>query len=138
MSGKQTGLRGAAVLIAQVALLWLMSEAARRAAALLPFPVPGGAIGLVTLYLLLATGRLRLSWIERGASLLVRHLGLFLVPFGVGFMAFGELMAVQGIALLAVLIGCTAFGIGVTGLASGAVLHLARHVHGYGRRIFHG
>jgi holin-like protein len=137
MSGMQTGLRDAAVLIGQIVLLWLMSEAARHAAALLPFPVPGGAIGLVMLYLLLATGWLRLSWIERGAILLIRHLGLFLVPLGVGFMAFWPLMATQGIALLAVLIGCTALGIGVAGSACAAGLHLTQHVRGLGRRTVH-
>ncbi len=137
MLGKQTALRNAAVLIAQIGLLWLTSEAARRAAALLPFPVPAGALGLVMLYLLLCAGWLRLSWIERGAALLVRHLGLFLVPFGVGFMAFGDVMAAQGIALLAVLIVSTAFGIGATGCMSEIVLHLTPLVRNSGRRVFH-
>lgn len=137
MSSKQTVLRNAAVLIAQIALLWLISEAARHAAALLPFPVPAGAIGLVMVYVLLCAGWLRLSWIERGAALLVRHLGLFLVPFGVGFMAFGDVMAAQGIALLAVLIASTAFGIGATGWMSGVALHLTPLVRNSGRRIFH-
>ena len=126
MSGRQSEVRGVAALIGQLGLLWLMSEEAAGAAALLPFPVPGGAIGLVMLYLLLSAGWLRLSWIERGAALLVRHLGLFLVPFGVGFMAFGELMSAQGVALVAVLIASTALGIGATGWASAIALRLSQ------------
>lgn len=126
MTSKQTVFRDAATLTAQIAMLWLISETAGRVAALLTFPVPAGAIGLVMLYLLLRCGWLRLSWIERGAALLVRHLGLFLVPFGVGFMAFGDVMAAQGIALLAVLIASTAFGIGATGWMSVVALHLTQ------------
>jgi holin-like protein len=137
MAQPQTGVRNTARLLVQIALLWAISEAARRAAAVLPVPVPAGAVGLVLLYGLLSAGWLRLAWIDRGATFLVRHLGLFLVPFGVGFIAFGDAMAVQGIALAVVLIGGTVGGIGATGLVCGFVLQLTRRAGGIGRRSFH-
>ena len=137
MPGTRIVWRNIAGLLAQIAALWLISEAARYAAALLPFPVPAGAVGLVMLFVMLRAGWIRLAWIERGATLLVRHLGLFLVPFGVGFMACGDLMAAQGIALVTVLILSTAFGIGATGVMSEIVLHLTPWLRTAGRRIYH-
>ena len=124
MSGKRVVFRDIAALVAQIAVLSLISEVARLAAALSPLPVPAGAVGLVMLFLMLRAGWIKVAWIERGASLLVRHLGLFLVPFGVGFMAFGYLMAAHGAALLAVLIASTAFGIAATGLTGEIVRNL--------------
>jgi holin-like protein len=121
---RKSASRDTAALTAQVALLWIISEAARYIAAFLPFPIPAGAIGLLMLFLLLYSGWLRLSWIERGAALLVRHLGLFLVPFAVGFMVFRDVIAAQGITLLAAVIASTAFGIAFTGWMSEIVLHL--------------
>ena len=121
---KQSASRDTPALIAQIALLWIISEAARYIAALLPFPVPAGAIGLLMLFLLLYSGVLRLSWIERGAALLIRHLGLFLVPFAVGLMVFRDVIVAQGIALLVAVIASTAFGIAVTGWMSEVILHL--------------
>ena len=124
MSGKRVVFRDIAALVAQIAVLSLISEVARLAAALSPLPVPAGAVGLVMLFLMLRAGWIKVAWIERGASLLVRHLGLFLVPFGVGFMAFGDLMSAHGAALLAVLIASTAFGIAATGLTGEIVRNL--------------
>ena len=137
MSDVRASLSRLVVLSGQIGLIWLLSEGARQAAALLPFPIPGGAIGLAGLYLLLSSGWIRLSWIERGATFLVRHLGLFLVPFGVGFMAFGEMLAKQGFWLLLVLVGCTAMGIAATGLASMGTLHLSQRLRRLGRGVLH-
>lgn len=137
MSGVRASFSRFVVLIGQIGLLWLLNEGARHAAAFFPFPIPGGAIGLAGLYLLLSSGWVRLSWIERGATFLVRHLGLFLVPFGVGFMAFGDVLSKQGVALLLVLVGCTAIGIAATGMASMGTLHLSQRLRRFGRGVLH-
>lgn len=130
-------LRDAAALAAQVAILWLISAAAREAAALLPVRVPPGVLGLGALYVLLAAGWLPVAWIERGAALLVRHLGLFLVPFGVGFIAFGAQLRASGLALAAVLVASTLAGMAITALLCGLGIRVARLTGTPARRISH-
>jgi holin-like protein len=109
----------------QVGALWLLSWIAQGIAALSPLPLPGGAVGLVLLFTLLCTGAVRARWIERGADVLVRHLGLFLVPYAVSFMARGELVSTGG-ALVLVIVASTAIGIASAGAAAQAG---ARAVH---------
>ena len=69
---------------------------------------------------LLCAGVVRAQWIQTGADLLVRHLGLFLIPYAVSFMAFGELIAASGFAILGVVIASTTIGIAAAGCAAQA------------------
>lgn len=100
---------------AQVAALWLLGLLSQALAVHSPVPLPAGAVGLVLLFTLLATGVLRSDWIAEGADLLVRHLALFLVPIAVGFMAFAELIAANGVRLMIVVAASTACGIAAAG-----------------------
>ena len=111
---------GAAQLAAQIVGLWLVSLLAQVLAALLPMPVPAGAIGLAMLFALLCANVIPLASIERGASLLVRHLGLFLIPYAVSIMAFSELLLASGLALAVSLVGSTAIGMWATGWSAQA------------------
>jgi holin-like protein len=115
------------VLLLQVFALWGLSWLA----AYLPLPIPPGAIGLGVLFALLSTGLVRLAWIERGAGFLVRHLGLFLIPYAVSLMAFGDLIADSGIVLLIAIVASTAVGIAVTGRTAQAVLQHRRQRAAY-------
>lgn len=89
----------------------------------LSLPVPGSVLGMLLLLVLLSSGLMPLKTIEKGASLLVRHIALFLIPIAVGLMGFGELLIQNGIAILLALAVSIAVGISVTGLVS---QHLAR------------
>jgi len=104
----------------QIAGLWLLSLLAQALAARSPLPVPAGALGLLLLFALLATGALRSEWIAEGADLLVRHLALFLVPFAVGFMAFADLFAAAGSAIGLAVVVSTACGIAAAGFTAQA------------------
>jgi holin-like protein len=108
----------------QIAALWLLSVIARYLAAFSPLPLPAGAVGMVLLFALLGSGLLRPRWIEAGADLLIRHLGLFLVPYAVSFIAFAELIAASGAAILAVVVASTAIGIAAAGWAAQAAARL--------------
>lgn len=67
-------------------------------------PIPGGVLGLLLFYCLLLSGLVKLRWIERAASLLLRHMVLLFVPLTVGLMDMGPLLSRQAVAILASLI----------------------------------
>ena len=90
-----------------------------ESAAALQLPVPGNLVGMLFLLGLLATGLVRLTWIETSASLLTRHLAFFFIPLAVGLLGFVELFLDNGPSdALAVLIVSAGIGIGVAGLSS--------------------
>ena len=114
------GLRIAAQLILLVAL----SQLAEIVAVALRLPVPANAVGLLVLFLLLYCGVLRLEQVDTVSALLVRHLAFFFIPIAVGLMAYQELLATNGLALLLV-IGVSAL---VGMLVAGLVVQLAKHL----------
>ena len=69
--------------LVQIAALSAAYFGCDRLAHALGSPVPGGVLGAVTLATLLLSGALPLRWVEDGADLLLRHLGLFFVPAAV-------------------------------------------------------
>jgi holin-like protein len=64
-------------------------------------PIPGGVLGLLLFYFSLLLGLIKLQWVERGASLLLRHMVLLFVPLTVGLIGFGPTLKSQGRAILA-------------------------------------
>lgn len=106
------------VIAMQIVALVAISQAGYAVAAALQLPVPGNLVGMLFLLGLLATGLVRLTWIETSASLLTRHLAFFFIPLTVGLLGFVELFLDNGPAILAVLIVSAGIGIGVAGLSS--------------------
>lgn len=64
--------------VAQIAGLWLILQTAEWIVAQFQIPVPGNVVGMALLFVLLATGLVRESWLHAGASLLSRLLAFFL------------------------------------------------------------
>jgi holin-like protein len=117
-------LRRCAAVAAQVSLLWAFSWVGHEITSLLHVPLPGGVAGLLLTFAALASGVLPLRFIEQGAGLLVRNLPLFFVPLAVGFIDQGQLVAVQGVAIVATLVGSAAVGFAVTGRVAQFVTRL--------------
>lgn len=67
-------------------------------------PIPGGVLGLLLFYAALLTGILKLSWVERAANLLLRHMVLLFVPLTVGLIGLGPVLSSQAVAILVSLI----------------------------------
>jgi holin-like protein len=67
-------------------------------------PIPGGVLGLLLFYAALLSGALKLSWVERAANLLLRHMVLLFVPLTVGLMDMGGVLSRQAFAILASLV----------------------------------
>lgn len=85
----------------QVGLIALFSAAGQGLAAALGLPVPGGVIGLGLVFLLLASGWLRVHTVRRGARLLIGEMLLFFVPAVMSLLDHGEFLGVLGLKLLA-------------------------------------
>ncbi len=80
--------------------------AGKALAALLPFAFPGSIIGMLLLFVLLSMQLVKLHWVEQGAGLLLRHMGVLFVPVAVGLVAWLEpLRQSFGLILLCVVLG---------------------------------
>ncbi|MBL0388079.1 CidA/LrgA family protein [Tumebacillus sp. ITR2] len=94
-------------LIGQVLILTVFYEAGRLIVQALEIPIPGSLIGLGLLLIFLATGVIRLEWVEAGAALLLSEMLLFFIPASVQVVDFGSLLAKSGIQLVAVIVCST-------------------------------
>jgi len=85
-------------------------------------PIPGNLVGMLTLFVLLVAGVVRVSWFELTGSFLIKHLAFFFVPITVGLMNAGPLLLTHGLGIILVLTISAAGGILLTGLISQALL----------------
>ncbi len=93
---------------------WLVGEGVVR---LLSLPFPGGLVGLLLLLGLLASGRLRLARVERGAAFLLSDMLLFFVPAALAVLDHREFLSLTGVKILAVILLSTATVMIATALA---------------------
>jgi holin-like protein len=112
-------------LTAQIALLIGVSLLADLAVSAMHLPIPSNAAGMLVLFLLLRYGVLSLEQVNAGATLFVRHLAFFFIPIAVGLMAYRDLLATAGLALLLVIAASALVGI----LVAGLVVQLLKRVH---------
>ena len=103
------------IVSAQILFLWLIGKLGYFMAEFWELPIPGSVLGLLFLFVLLLAEIVPLSAVERGASLLLRHMALFFIPIAVGMMSFGELFIENGLVILLALLVSTAIGFFITG-----------------------
>jgi len=89
-------LRGIVVLLGFEGLGWLLHRAG--------LPIPGGVLGLMSFYLALTLGWIKLQWVERASNFLLRHMVLLFVPLTVGLMDMGGVLSRQAVAITASLL----------------------------------
>jgi len=82
----------------------------------LGIPIPGGVLGLLAFFVALQAGLVKLRWVERGASLLLRHMVLLFVPLTVGLMGMGQVLSRSAAAIVASLLVSWAAVLLTTGL----------------------
>lgn len=102
--------------LAQIALImgfWLLGEAAVRLAGL---PLPGGIVGMALALALLASHRVSLVSMRRGANWLLADMLLFFVPAVLAVIEHREFLGLLGLKILVVILGGTAAVICVTAL----------------------
>jgi holin-like protein len=79
-------------------------------------PIPGGVLGLLLFFLAMSTGLVKLGWVEKIGSLLLRHMALMFVPLTVGLMDMGPILSRQAVPILASLVVSTMAVVLTTGL----------------------
>lgn len=67
-------------------------------------PIPGGVLGLLLFFLAMTLGLIKLSWVERAAGLLLRHMVLLFVPLTVGLMEVGHVISRHALPIVASLL----------------------------------
>ncbi len=67
-------------------------------------PLPSSVLGLLLFTLALVLGLVRLEWVERAATLLIRHMTLLFIPLMAGLTTMTSELRRNGVALLASLV----------------------------------
>jgi holin-like protein len=106
------------IILIQIGILWLINQIGNFLVGYTGLAIPGNVAGMLILFFLLGTGLLPLSWVEKGASLFVKHLGFFFIPICVGIMAIGHMAMTQMVYLLAIITCSTLAGLVATGKVS--------------------
>ncbi|MDE7386974.1 MAG: CidA/LrgA family protein [Muribaculaceae bacterium] len=78
-------------------------------------PLPSGIIGMILLTCSLKAGIIKVEWVEGLADFLIRNLGFFFVPAGVGLMECAGIIKEQWMPIVVATIVSTAVIIAVTG-----------------------
>lgn len=99
--------------IALLAAIWLVGQEIARLTGL---PLPGGIIGLGLLLVLLATRRISLQSLKRGASWYLAEMLLFFVPAVLAVLNYPQLFGLLGLKILIVIAGGTTAVMGVTAM----------------------
>lgn len=100
---------------AQLFLLWAIYQVSSYIVSFFDLALPASVLGMILLYVLLSNGIVKLQYIEKAASFLLKHLSLFFVPFAVGLMDYGGLIQANGLQLIAMIVGSTVIGLLITG-----------------------
>ncbi|WP_428910918.1 CidA/LrgA family protein [Niallia sp. Krafla_26] len=100
--------------LCQLGLICLIYAASQWFVNLVHLPIPGSVFGMILLFLLLLSGVLKVSYIEKATSFLNKHLAFFFIPFAVGLMNYGQLIRTSGVQLLVMIVGSTVIGLIVT------------------------
>jgi holin-like protein len=82
------------------------------------FPVPGSVIGMLLLFGCLSSGLVPVSHVEKLADWLIRNLGLFFVPAGVGLVQYRNEIGQFWLAIVVAIIASTFLVLATTGVVA--------------------
>lgn len=91
---------------------------------LLPFPFPASVIGMVLLFVLLATGLLKLEHVREKADFLLANMAFFFLPAGVSVMNYFDVLSGALVPLLVICLVTTVLVFGATALSIKLTLRL--------------
>jgi holin-like protein len=106
----------------QLAGLWALNFTGFWVVQKTALPIPGNLVGMLTLFVLLVVGVVKVTWFELTGSFLIKHMAFFFVPITVGLMNAGPLLLAHGPGIILVLTISAAAGILLTGFTSQVLL----------------
>lgn len=102
-------------MIVQLAVLFSFLAVGEFIVYLTNIPVPSSIIGMLLLTFSLKAGIIRLNWVDTMSDFLVRNIGFFFVPAGVGVMRCFNLISQQWLPIVAASVISTFIIIATTG-----------------------
>lgn len=110
-------------MLGQIALLYAIYLIGSWIEQTFMLPIPGSVIGMILLFILLLTRGIKDTWIQDGASWMVNHIVLFIIPATVGVMSYFSLFMGKGFLLILIVLLSTIIVLVTTGLASQWIIH---------------
>lgn len=111
-------------MILQCAVLFVFLAIGELVVSATGVPVPSSIIGMLALTAALKLKIVRLMWVDKVSDFLVRNLGFFFVPAGVGLISRLGLIAEQWIPI-----------VGATVISTVVIIAVTGWVHQYVRRL---
>lgn len=105
-------------LLLQVGVLYVFSLVGTWIQGEFHLSMPGSLIGMLMLFLLLATRILPLKWFEEGAEKLIVFLPLFLIPSTTGLMEYGPFLLSKGSIIFLLVVVSTVVTLIISGYIS--------------------
>lgn len=105
------------IMILQCGILFAFLAAGELIVAATGIPIPSSIIGMLLLTVALKARVVRISWVDKISDFLVRNLGFFFVPAGVGLMRCLDVIKGELIPIVIATIASTFAIIAVTGWA---------------------
>ena len=102
-------------MVIQCAVLFAFLALGELIVFLTHIPVPASIIGMLLLAVALKLRAIRLAWVETAADFLVKNIGFFFVPAGVGVMRCFGLISAQWVPIVGATVVSTFLIIAVTG-----------------------
>lgn len=97
-------------------------------------PIPSSIIGMLLLTLSLKLGFVKMSWVDKVSDFLVKNLGFFFVPAGVGLMKCLGLIQAQWLPIIGASVVSTFLIIAVTGWVHQLVRNITAPRHAVSRK----
>ncbi len=114
-------------MILQCAVLFAFLAVGELVVYLTGIPIPSSIIGMLLLAAALKMRLVRLMWVDKVADFLVKNLGFFFVPAGVGLMRCLDLVSEQWLPIVGASVISTFLIIAVTGWVHQAVRRTFAH-----------
>lgn len=84
-------------------------------AKILHLPIPGTIIGLILLFIFLATKQLKLQRIEKISNFLLENMTILFLPPAINLIAAGSFLEGQILKIIFLMVATTFFTMGITG-----------------------
>ena len=122
--------------LAQILLLLAFWQAGEAIVGLTHLPIPGAIAGMLLVFALLASGRIGMASMKRGAEWFLGEMLLFFVPAVLAVLDHGEFIGIVGLKVLIVISAGTVMVMSVTAIAIDIGCRLMMR-HGASRHVRH-